>query len=258
MTTTKTIQVGDIEVFYHEAGAGPELILLHGGIVTTEMMWARRIPELAAAYHVTAPDTRGHGRTTNPSGHLSYAQMADDVAGLITALGLTAPHIVGYSDGGQAALEFAIRHPGKARSLVLGGTISSASPKYLEMIRDWGFPSPGTFDEAKLREAWGDFVDEIKTMHGTKPDYWRTFLPQIATLWLTVPNYTDAQLASIVDPVLVLMGDRDNEEGLDHALRLYRGIPGSQLGLVPGSPHGAADRDIFWAMVRDFHQRLGS
>lgn len=261
MTTarTSTIQVGDLDVFYHEAGSGDPLVLLHGGIVTAEMMYGERIVDLARDYHIYAPDSRGHGRTNNPAGTLGYAQMADDVAGFIDALDIHHPHLAGYSDGGQISLEFGIRHPGKARTLTLGGTISSASTAYLDTLQSWGFTAPGEVDYGKLEATFGKFLATVKTVHGqaSGPHYWKTFLPQISELWRSVPTYSDQQLASIADPVLVIMGDRDGEDGLDHARRLYGAMPNAQLAIVPGSPHGAVERDIFWTIVRDFHARQG-
>lgn len=259
MTAARTAiaRVGELDIFYHEAGAGHPLVLLHGGMVTAEMMFAGRINELAADYRVFAPDARAHGRTGNQGGTLSYAQLADDVAGFIDALGIEQPHIAGYSDGGQTALEIGLRHPGKARTLVLGGTISGPTPTYLEMLRSLGFTGPGEVDHAQLEKSLGGFLDTVKRAHGHAygPEYWRTLLPQISELWLSLPSYSDDQLGSIVDPALVVMGDRDGADGLDHALRLYRGLGSAELAIVPNAPHGAVARDVFWELVRDFHSR---
>jgi pimeloyl-ACP methyl ester carboxylesterase len=251
------VTVGDLDIFYHEAGAGDPLVLLHGGLVTAAMMFAGRMEKLAGDYHVFAPDTRGHGRTGNPGGRLSYPQMADDVAGFIDVLGIERPHIAGYSDGGQIALEFGLRHPGKAKTLVLGGTISGPTRAYLETLHSWGFIEPGKVDEEQLERSFGDFFTTVKGAHGHAhgPDYWRSFLPQISELWLTVPNYSDERLKSITDPTLVIMGDRDGDDGLEHAIRLYKGIPKAELAIVPNSPHGAVERGVFWDIVRDFHRR---
>ena len=69
------------------------------------------LPELVDRFRVIVPDSRGHGRSTNESGALSYALLADDIAALIAALELDRPVVGGYSDGGQVALELAVRHP---------------------------------------------------------------------------------------------------------------------------------------------------
>ena len=76
-----------------------------------------------------------HGRTDNPTGELGYRVMADDVAALVGALDLQRPLMLGYSDGGQIALELGMRYSGLARALVLGGTQFRFSVAYLEDAR---------------------------------------------------------------------------------------------------------------------------
>lgn len=250
-------QVGDIEIAYLEAGDGIPLVLLHGGLATAQMSWGDAMPRLARRFRVLAPDSRGHGGTGNPAGRLSYDQMADDVAGFIEALGLDRPILVGYSDGGQIAIEFGLRHPGKARALVLGGVVSQPTPAYLNGLVQWGFSAPGKVDYERLAQQFGSFFETVKVAHGGgEPQYWRRFLPQIATLWHTVPAYAAADLARISDPALVITGDRDEMTGLDEARRLLDAIPGSELAIVPGASHGAVERPVFWDLVEDFLGRL--
>lgn len=249
----KTIRAGDLEVHYLEAGSGTPLILLHGGTATTES-WGDWLPQLAAKYRVIAPDTRGHGRTNNPAGRLGYDQFADDTAALITALGLELPLIVGYSDGGQAALEFGLRHPGVASGLVLGGTVSRPTPAYIDGLTGWGFPAPGEVDTAKLAEVWGDHFEWIKRTHRD----WTEFLRQISRLWLTLPEYSDAQVASIDVPTLVVMGDRDHMGGPEEALRLFRPLPKGELAILPGLGHEAMETELFRTVVEGFLERHNS
>lgn len=97
-------EVNGATVYYHERGAGPPVVLVHAGLMSSAM-WEPVLPDLGDGFRVITPDSRGHGRSSNPDGMLSYAQLADDVAALITALGLIRPVVGGYSDGGQVALE---------------------------------------------------------------------------------------------------------------------------------------------------------
>ena len=84
--------------------------------------WAGVVPRLAGSFRVITFDDRGHGRSTNPSGALSFEQLADDTVALIEALRLERPFVGGWSDGGEVALQFGLRHPGRARALIAGGT----------------------------------------------------------------------------------------------------------------------------------------
>ncbi len=254
----KTIALGDLEVFYLEAGSGRPLILLHGGTATSSD-WDGAIERLAAQYRIIAPDTRGHGRTSNPLQRLSYAQFADDTAMLAHALGLERPVIVGYSDGGQTALEFGIRHPGKAAALVLGGTISEPTPAYLDGLHGWGFPAPGEVNLEQVAAEFGPYFDHLKTAHAHHygQDYWHSYLRQISELWLTLPRYSEQQLAGIADPTLVIMGDRDQLGGVEAAHPLYRHLGAGELAIIAGAGHEAVNRPLFWDTVTEFLTRHG-
>lgn len=105
-----SIDVNGTKLSYEEHGEGTPLVLIHGGLASSAA-WAPAIAELTAGFRVIQLDSRGHGRSTNPGGQLSYARIADDVAALIAALGLIRPVVGGWSDGGQATLELGARHP---------------------------------------------------------------------------------------------------------------------------------------------------
>lgn len=251
----KRVDAKGLPVAYLEAGRGPPLVLLHGGLATAEIMWGRRIPKLADRYRVIAPDSRGHGGTPNPAEHLGYDQMADDLMALIEALALERPLLAGYSDGAQIGIEFALRHPGVARALVLGGAVTGPTPAYLGFLGQMGFTEPGVVDFEQFERQFGDFAAAIKRDHGTEPSYWRVLLRDISRLWLGIRRCSDAELAGIGDPVLAICGDRDESDSLAETLRLYRLVPDAELGVVPHSGHGAAERDLFWAMAEAFFAR---
>lgn len=253
--TSHEVMIGDLEVHYLEQGTGQPLLLLHGGTATSKA-WGEVLPQLAERYRVLALDTRGHGRTSNPSQTMSYAQFADDVAGFIDALGLSQPLIVGYSDGGQTALEFGLRHPGKAAALVIGGAISQPTETYIQGLHSVGL-TPGPVDFARMAEGFGPYFDHIKVMHTHHygPDYWQSFMTQISELWFSMPDRSEAQLASISTPALVIMGDRDHVGGADDAYRLYRHLGAGEMCIIPDAGHDAVNRPLFWDAVLDFLAR---
>ena len=116
----RSVEVNGATLYYKEHGDGAPLILIHGGL-STSSQWEPLVPELVAdGFRVITPDSRGHGRSTNPAEELSYALIADDVAALIAALGLQRPVVGGWSDGGQVTLELGARHPGAAGGLIVG------------------------------------------------------------------------------------------------------------------------------------------
>lgn len=255
--TESYVQANGVRIYYRETGEGPPLILVHGGLATGEVMWSGEIvAELARRYRVLIPDSRGHGRTDNPAGTLRYDQMADDVAAFSAALGLERPVVVGYSDGAQVALEIGLRHPELPSAMVIGGVVTRPVEGYLQALREMGFPASGAVDLPQVETAMGDFYETLRTSHehARSDEDFRAYLTQISELWYAVPDYTDAQLASIGVPSLVIVGDRDGVS-VDESLRLYRLLPRGELAVVPNADHGAGGKKVFWDLVADFLAR---
>jgi pimeloyl-ACP methyl ester carboxylesterase len=249
------IEANGLTVYYEVCGEGEPLLLIHGGTATCRS-WVSHLPAFTEHFRVFAPDSRGHGRTDNPAGELAYRSMADDVAALIEALGLRRPLVLGYSDGGQIALELGMRYPGLARALVLGGTQFRFSEAYLEGARALlGISDDGEVDPEKLEREQPDFVDYLREAHGRVygPGYWKTYIRQIATLWLTPLHYTLEEFASVTDPVLLLVGDRDGV-ATEESAELFRLLPNAELAVAPGSDHGfiEAKAGLFDALALDF------
>ena len=84
-------EVNDIRMYYEEAGSGIPLVLLHGATGAIDFhasSWGGLMPGFAERYRAIHLEHRGHGRTVNPAGRLSYGQIADDVCAFIDQLGL--------------------------------------------------------------------------------------------------------------------------------------------------------------------------
>jgi hypothetical protein len=90
------VDVNGATIYYEEHGDGAPLILVHGRLASSSH-WQPVVAELAESFRVIRPDRRGHGRSTNPAGELTYAGIADDIAALIAALGLERPG--GWTEG---------------------------------------------------------------------------------------------------------------------------------------------------------------
>ncbi|HVK25734.1 MAG TPA: alpha/beta hydrolase [Actinokineospora sp.] len=249
-----TLPDGTTLHYTDSGGTNPTIILLHGGLVTAELMWSTHLPKLTSHYRVIAPDTRGHGHSDNPAGHFGYDRFADDCAALITELSLERPAVIGYSDGAQTALELGMRRPELVSALVLGGVIAEPTAHYRDALAAIGFTTPGEVDTALFDRTIPGFLDVIKNLHGA--DYVPEFMADTSRLWLTLPTYTDQQLAGIPVPTLVITGDRD-EGPLDQAPRLCRTIPHTELAVIPGADHAAIERTLFADIVIDFLTRSG-
>ena len=161
-----TIELNGAALYYEERGHGDPLVLVHGGLASGAQ-WAPVAGELTDRFRVITPDSRGHGRSTNPSGKLSYPGIADDLAALIAALGLRDPVVGGWSDGGQVALELGARHPGAAGALIVGAAYPGFSAGGLRDAHRalLAADDAGIADVEQLDAQLGEFAEPIKSSH---------------------------------------------------------------------------------------------
>jgi 3-oxoadipate enol-lactonase/4-carboxymuconolactone decarboxylase len=104
---------------------GPEhgpVVAFSNSIGSTLEMWAAQVRALSGRYRCLTYDTRGHGRSPVVGREATIDDLADDLAGLLEALGIEKAHVVGLSLGGMTAQAFGVRHPGRTKSLVLMAT----------------------------------------------------------------------------------------------------------------------------------------
>ena len=131
-------KVGEVEVFYREAGPAdaPVILLLHG-FPTAGHMFRDLIPELAEKYRLIAPDLPGFGNTiAPPRGEFTYSfdNLAEVVAGFVDALGLQRYALYIFDYGAPVGLRLALRYPERVTAI-----ISQNGNAYLEGFSDaWG------------------------------------------------------------------------------------------------------------------------
>lgn len=110
----------EIKHYYEEQGSGDALILLHGN-GGSSVEYRSQLNEWAKHFHVYALDTRGHGKTPRGTAPFTIHQFAEDLYGFLQEKGIAKADIIGFSDGGNIALAFALKHPEKVKHLVLNG-----------------------------------------------------------------------------------------------------------------------------------------
>jgi pimeloyl-ACP methyl ester carboxylesterase len=256
----RSIDVNGVALYYEEQGEGDPVILIHGGFASSAS-WQAVLPPLVDGLRVITPDSRGHGRSTNPAGELSYPLIADDVAALIGALELARPVVGGWSDGGQVAMELGARHPGVAGGLIVGAAYPDFGAGGLrETMRGvLGADDAGTPDIAQVDEFLGDFAGVVKSWHPGGAQQWQALVQQSAPMWLDYAGLTPDDLQEIVEPALVLTGDRDELITLDLLVSLYRALPNAELAVCPQADHFGPlmpeRAGVFAGMIRDFAGR---
>jgi len=120
-------RVHGLDMYYEVHGEGQSLVLLHGALSSIGTSFGKLLPELARQRRVIAVEMQGHGRTADIDRPLRYELLADDIAALLTQIGIEQADLFGWSLGAGVALQTAIRHPERVRKLVLASvTYNSA------------------------------------------------------------------------------------------------------------------------------------
>ena len=224
----------DIEHFYMEKGQGAPFILLHGNGENCGYFQGQ-IEEFAKQYHVYAIDTRGHGRTPRGSRPFTIRQFAEDLLCFMDLHKIEKAHLLGFSDGGNIAMVFAIQHPDRVMRLILNGAnLDPGGVKRTTQIPiEIGYFIAGKFakksDSARLNaEMLGLMVND--------------------------PNVTPGELAGIQAKTLVIAGTRDMIRK-EHTKLIADSIPKAELVFVKGD-HFIAGRhpDEFNRAVLEFMQ----
>jgi len=210
---------GDVSIYYETYGAGPPVLVLHGGLGSHEGM-SYQIRALAQSHFVVAPDSRGHGRSTDSDAPLSYSVMSDDMSKLLDHLRIDRVDVVGWSDGGIIGLDLAMRHPERIRRLV------AISANYdVDGIPD-GPDSDPDVPRAPLRYK----------LLAPDPAHWPVIYRKAVTMWHTQPHYTLTDLGQIKASTLIMAGEFDIIKR-EHTAQLAKAIPGSREIIIPGATH---------------------
>lgn len=223
------VDIGGLQTYYEVSGDGEPLLLLHGGFCAVET-FDGLTPLLAQAFHVYLPERRGHGRTPDVEGPITFENMAQDTVAFMDALDLASAHLVGWSDGAVVALHVALQRADLVRKLVLIGT-----PVNLD----------GMAAEARDMLAGSNLTPEIlppflrelyAKVSPDGPEHFDVVFERLTTTWKTEPSFALSDLARLAMPTLIMLGDRDLVT-VEHAAAMQRAIPDAQLAVVPGASH---------------------
>jgi pimeloyl-ACP methyl ester carboxylesterase len=241
--------VNGLRMYYEVHGTGSPLVLLHGGMLTIELNFAGLIPTLARRHRVIGVELQGHGRTADIDRPITPAELAGDVVGLLDHLDLPAAHLFGHSMGGAVAMELAVSHPRRVRSVV-AASISVRPDGLHEDLTD-----PERQATSTRMPTQQDFTDfrEAYLRLSPHPEHFDDFLASLSTSDADTQGWSDEQLARITSPVLLVLGDRDFTT-VEHGALMQRLIPGAQLAVLPGTTHMQVTRraDLILPMLDRF------
>ena len=202
-------------------------MLLHGN-GEDSTYFEHQIDHFQDRYHVIALDTRGHGESPRGTAPLTLGQFAEDLAAFMDGLGIAAAHILGFSDGANVAMLFALAHPKRVKSLVL----------YSGNLFPEGLTEQTRREIDEEREQALELGDEAQL--------------ELLRLMTEEPRIDPARLSMLRMPVLVVAGTDDMIEEA-HTRLIAASVPGAHLAFVEGTHFVASENpDAFNRVVDAF------
>jgi pimeloyl-ACP methyl ester carboxylesterase len=217
--------INGLRLCYEIHGRGRPLVLLHGGVLTLDLMFVPMLPTLAARHQVIAVEMQGHGRTADSRPTMSIDQLADDVVALLAHLEIEDADVFGFSLGGIVGWSLAMRYPKVVRRLV----VASADYRSRDAIPgEVPGPMPTDADFQAMRAAYQAVAPD--------PLHFDALQQTVGTMVTTFVGWTADDVRAVATPTLVLVGDRDFIRVQD-AAEAAELLPHGQLGVLPGTTH---------------------
>jgi pimeloyl-ACP methyl ester carboxylesterase len=217
------VELGGVRTWYAEQGEGEALALLHPGLADARA-FAPNIGALADRFRVYTPERRGHGRTPDVDGEITFELMAADTIAFLEAVVAAPAHLVGSSDGAIVALLVALRRPDLVRRLVLAAGVFHLDGWVPQAI------DPSNEPPEFMADSYGEVSPDGR-------EHFHVVADKLARMHLKEPTLTPAELGGLEPRTLFMVGD-DDEVTLEHAVAAYRAIPDAELAVVPGTSHG--------------------
>jgi len=222
------IDAGGVRTYYEVHGAGDPLVLLHGGFCALETFDALT-PLLADRFAVHVPERRGHGRTADVEGPITYRAMAADTIAFLDATGVSGAHLVGWSDGAVVALLVAQERPDLVGKLVLIG----------QPLNPDGLPDAmrAVLTKGLTKAMLPPVLESLYAATSPDgPEHFDVVAEKLFALYRIEPDMDLAELADVAAPTLVLIGD-DDLCTVAHADAVRRALPAGQLAVAAGATH---------------------
>ncbi len=207
--------------YYHEIhGSGEPVLLLHGGLGSTDM-FAPVLPAFTKARTVIAVDLQGHGRSSLGERPIRVQDMADDMAEILDQLDYDTVDVVGYSLGGGVALHLAARHPERVRRLVIISAGYSREGFHPEMLPQQAQVSGAMADMMRDTPMYKSYIAVAP-----RPQDFPALLDRLGDFMRTPFDFED-DVKKVQAQTLLVSGDADMIR-LDHVVQFYKLLGGAQ------------------------------
>lgn len=221
--------VNGLQLYYEVHGEGKPLVLVHGGGSTIETSFGYLLPMLAKKHRVIGVEMQAHGHTRDRDTPQSFQQDAADVAGLLRYLQIDKAVILGFSNGGQTALQLGISYADLIDKLI----VVSAFYKREGAVKGFfdGFPL------ATIKDMPLPYHEAYLKIPGNDKSGLQRMFEQDKNRMMEFQGWTDEEISSIKAPALIIAGDKD-VVAPEHAVEMATRIPNARLLIVPGT-HGS-------------------
>jgi pimeloyl-ACP methyl ester carboxylesterase len=212
------LAVNGVRYYYEIHGTGEPVLLLHGGLGSTDM-FAPIMGILADGRQVIAVDLHGHGRTSLGDREISLIDQGDDMAEIIKRLGFTQVDVMGYSMGGGVAFRFAVQHPKAVRRLVLVSVCFSTDGFFPEMLPLQAQVGSAMADAMKDTPMYKSYVKVAP-----HPEDFPKLLDRIGAYMRKSYNWAD-DVKKLEMPTMLVYGDSDMFRP-EHIVQFYQLLGG--------------------------------
>ena len=211
--------MSDISLYAIERGRGEPFLFLHGN-GEDGTYFQQQIQYFSGQYRVIALDTRGHGRSPRGTAPFTIRQFAEDLHDFMDEKGIKKAHLLGFSDGGNIALTFALKYPERVNRLILNGAnLNAGGVKLL----------------VQLPIVLGYYITRLFAGHSAEA---RLHM-ELLQLMVKEPDIEPERLHGLFIKTLVIAGTRDMIKD-SHTRMIYESLPRAQLALIPGDHFIAA------------------
>lgn len=255
------VKVGDTEIAYRIDGEGDHVVVLVHSLALNADAWHPIYERLGERFRLLSLDLRGHGDSPATPAPYTIEQMADDVVGLMDALGIDTASFVGVSVGGRIGQSLLVRYPQRFKKAVLAASVIDMDPAAHPVWTD-------RYDVLRAKGMSGIMTSTIERWYGpTIVNYPISQLDAIAAMMsrCSVEGYIGvgealfasdcrAELGRIATPVLVVAGDSDVGAPPTVGAELASLIPGAELVILADCGHQPAlqQPDTFADVLRGF------
>ena len=243
-----SIKVNNVNLYYEEAGSGPETIVFSHSYLLNSNHFKYQIEEFKNRYGCLAYDQRGHGRSEITENGYDMDNLYRDAVCFIEAMNCAPCHFAGLSMGGTIGMMIAVRRPDLLKSLILMDAPAELGAGIPLFIKNMMLGIPRILGWRILAGAamTGMFGKKFRRDPENRTDvkYWRNVIKsnnlsstiKTARAIAAFDGVPD-DLHRINIPTLVIAGEKDISAGVRHAKRIAELVPGARLAVIPEAGH---------------------